>query len=127
LRGQAKRKHQQHYRCENARFVFHVDLLILSSDILIVLPIKKPSGAADRDRLEKKQLEEEVLKAIARLPKKQAAAVLMRIVQDQPYEIIAKALGCSEVTARIQVSRGRTRLSHWLSHLRPDSREEESR
>jgi len=36
-------------------------------------------------------------------------------------------LGCSEVTVRIQVSRGRARLSRWLSHLRPDSLKEESR
>lgn len=85
------------------------------------------SDPSDVGRQEKKRLEDEVLKAIARLPKKQAAAVLMRIVQDQPYDAIAKALGCSEVTVRIQVSRGRARLSRWLSHLRPGSPKEESR
>ncbi len=85
------------------------------------------SDPSEIRRQERKQLEDEVLKAIARLPKKQAAAVLMRIVQDQPYDAIAKALGCSEVTVRIQVSRGRARLSRWLSHLRPGSLKEESR
>lgn len=83
--------------------------------------------ATDRGGQEKKLLEDEVLKAIARLPKKQAAAVLMRVVQGHSYEAIAQALGCSEITARIQVSRGRARLSRWLSHLRPASSKEESR
>jgi len=85
------------------------------------------SDPSDVGRQDRKRLEDEVLRAIARLPKKQAAAVLMRIVQDQPYDAIAKALGCSEVTVRIQVSRGRARLSRWLSHLRPGSPKEESR
>jgi RNA polymerase sigma factor (sigma-70 family) len=84
-------------------------------------------NSTDRGGEERKLLEDEVLRAIARLPKKQAAAVLMRIVQDQPYDAIAKALGCSEVTVRIQVSRGRARLSRWLSHLRSASSTEESR
>jgi len=78
-------------------------------------------------RQKRKQLEDEVLKTIIRLPKKQAAAVLMRIVQDQPYDTIAAALGCSEITARILVSKGRARLGRWLSYLRPDSLKEGSR
>jgi len=94
---------------------------------LISLESSDVLDEADRDGLERRQLEEEVLKAIGRLPKKQAAAVLMRIVQDQPYDVIAQALGCSEVTARIHVSRGRARLSRWLSHLRPSSPKEGSR
>jgi len=85
------------------------------------------SDPSEIGRRERKWLENEVLMAIARLPKKQAAAVLMRLVQDQPYDAIAAALGCSEVTARIQVSRGRARLSRWLAHLRPGSLKEESR
>lgn len=67
--------------------------------------------------LERKRIEDEILKSISRLPRKQAMAVLMRIVQDQPYDVIAQTLGCSEITARIQVSRGRAKLSQWLSHL----------
>ncbi len=94
---------------------------------LISLGSSDVPDVADRDGLERKLLEEEVLNAIGRLPKKQAAAVLMRIVQDQPYEEIAAALGCSEVTARIQVSKGRNRLSRWLCHLRPGSPKEGTR
>ncbi len=67
--------------------------------------------------LERKNIEGEILKAISRLPRKQARAVLMRVVQDQPYDVIAQMLECGEITARIQVSRGRAKLSKWLSHL----------
>jgi len=77
-------------------------------------------------RLEDRELEGEVLKAVARLPRQQAAAVLLRIVQEQSYEAVAKALDCSETTARIHVSRGRARLSRWLAHLisKPGGQEE---
>ncbi|MEE9501585.1 MAG: RNA polymerase sigma factor [Candidatus Aminicenantaceae bacterium] len=76
--------------------------------------------------LEKKQAVAKVLNAIGRLPRSQALAVLMRIVQDQPYEAIAQTMGCSETTVRIHVSRGRKRLRQWLSHLQTSSFEESS-
>jgi RNA polymerase sigma factor (sigma-70 family) len=76
-----------------------------------------PAGRTGAAVLEKKEIEEEVLAAIARLPRKQATAVLMRVVQDQPYPAIAQALGCRETTVRIHVSQGRARLSRELSHL----------
>lgn len=76
--------------------------------------------------LEKKQAVAKVLNAIGRLPRSQALAVLMRIVQNQPYEAIAQTMGCSETTVRIHVSRGRKRLRQWLSHLQTSSFEESS-
>jgi len=77
--------------------------------------------------LERKKMEDEILKAIGRLPKKQAVAVLMRIIQDQPYNVIGQTLGCSEITARTHVSRGRARLSQWLSHLHSTPLQEASK
>ena len=74
--------------------------------------------------LARKAVQDEVLQAIGRLPQQQAVAVLMRIVQDEPYDIIAEAMGCSETTVRIHVSRGRKRLCQWLAHLEPTSFEE---
>ena len=74
--------------------------------------------------LARKAVEDEVLHAISRLPHQQAVAVLMRIVQDEPYNTIAETMGCSETTVRIHVSRGRKRLSQWLAHLKPTSFEE---
>jgi RNA polymerase sigma-70 factor (ECF subfamily) len=81
------------------------------------LELPMPAGRTGAAVLEKKEIEEEVLAAIARLPRKQATAVLMRVVQDQPYPAIAQALGCRETTVRIHVSQGRARLSRELSHL----------
>ena len=81
---------------------------------------------APRD-LERKKMEDEILKFISRLSRKQALAVLMRIVQDQPYDVIGATLGCSEITARIHVSKGRARLRHWLSHLHSKPLQEESK
>jgi RNA polymerase sigma-70 factor (ECF subfamily) len=71
------------------------------------------------DQLVQTETEREILEAIGRLPRNQAVAVLMRIVKEQPYEVIAQAMGCSESTVRIHVARGRARLSNWLAHLNP--------
>ena len=71
------------------------------------------------DQLMQKETEREILEAIGRLPRKQAVAVLMRIVKEQPYEVIAQVMGCSESTVRIHVARGRARLNKWLAHLNP--------
>jgi RNA polymerase sigma factor (sigma-70 family) len=71
------------------------------------------------ERLVQLETETEVMEAISRLPKKQAVAVLMRVIQEQPYSTIAAALGCKEATARIHVSRGRATLSRQLAHLQP--------
>ena len=76
----------------------------------------KPSA---RDVLSHEERETEIFDAIARLSRNQAQAVLMRLVQGQCYSDIAQALGCSEATARIHVTRGRARLRKLLSHLAP--------
>jgi len=79
------------------------------------------------ESLERKKTEAEILEAIKRLPRRQAVAVLMRLIGDQPYDIIAQAMECSETTVRIHVSRGRAKLSQWLSHLKPASLKEVSK
>lgn len=76
--------------------------------------------------LESKEMKGEIQNAISQLPRKQAVAVLMRAVQDLPYESIAQAMGCSEATVRIHVSRGRKRLSQRLAHLLPTPSKETS-
>ena len=78
---------------------------------------------ADRD-LEKREILEQVQMAICRLPRKRALAVMMRLIQEESYEAIAQALNCSEVTARIHISRGRAQLRKWLSPLWESSRQE---
>jgi len=61
-----------------------------------------------------------VLEAISRLPKRQATAVLLHIVEEQPYEAIARVMDCSETTVRVHVLRGRAKLARRLAHDRPD-------
>ena len=65
------------------------------------------------------ELHHEVIAAIHRLPRQQAMAVLMRVIQGQSYRDVAAALECNEATARTHVARGRTRLQTLLSHLDP--------
>ena len=72
-------------------------------------------------RVEARERRAQVLSAIGRLPAKQAAAVLMRVLEGRPYRAVAEALECAEVTARIHVMRGRARLRRLLSHLAPAS------
>lgn len=61
----------------------------------------------------------QILHAISQLSRKQAAAVLMRLVEQMPYSEIAAALECSEVTARVHVQKGREQLRVRLGKLAP--------
>ncbi len=78
------------------------------------------SSPCAADRLSQQELSTQVRAAIGQLPRKQGLAVLMRVVQEQPYGAIAEALGCKVSTARKHVHRGRSRLARTLRHLRPD-------
>jgi len=81
--------------------------------------------APDSNGWEQREIESKIREAVGRLPRNQAAAVVMRILEGQSYEEIARALGCREVTARTHVLRGRAKLSRWLSPLRSSMSEEE--
>jgi RNA polymerase sigma factor (sigma-70 family) len=54
---------------------------------------------------ERTELQRTVRQAIAGLPDKQGRALVMRYLEQQDYEAIAAALGCSEATARSHVSK----------------------
>ncbi len=69
--------------------------------------------------IEDRDLRAAIFRAIGRLPARQAAAVLLHIVEDLPYEDIAKAQGCSESTVRVNVMKGRARLAMILTAERP--------
>ena len=77
--------------------------------------------------LEIREFEEQVQQAIRRLPMKRALAVMMRLIHEEPFAAIAQVLNCSEVTVRIQVSKGRAQLRKWLSPLCHGSRPEADR
>jgi RNA polymerase sigma factor (sigma-70 family) len=80
-------------------------------------PPAGPAVAAERS-----EMRALVLDAVARLPEKQAAAVTLRELEEQPYEAIAAALGCTEPTARVHVLRGREKLARLLGSLAPADR-----
>jgi RNA polymerase sigma-70 factor (ECF subfamily) len=84
----------------------------LLSNVISILP--KPF-----DNVIFSEQENEIRVAIKQLPKKQAQAILMRIVDDMSYDQIAQALNCSEATVRIHIHRARKRLTKALSHLCP--------
>jgi RNA polymerase sigma-70 factor (ECF subfamily) len=82
-----------------------------------------PGNNANSD-LEELEILEHVQRAIRRLPRKRALAVMMRFIHEESFKTIAEALCCSETTARIHVSRGRAQLRKWLSHLYQNKRQE---
>jgi RNA polymerase sigma-70 factor (ECF subfamily) len=88
-------------------------------DLYSLAQLPSPTKPDSIEPLQRQETKVEILDAIAQLPKKQAVAVLMRMVQEESYKDIAQVLGCSEGTVRIHVLRGRKRLSKWLYHLKP--------
>jgi RNA polymerase sigma factor (sigma-70 family) len=101
------------------RYLHHEEISTLSNT-----PVLPDQGAMRV--LAARELEAQVLQAIAQLPRKQALAVLMRILQEESFDVIAHSLGCSEITARIHVSKGRARLQRLLAHLDPSAGREAS-
>lgn len=87
--------------------------------IMLLKTSDNPLKASPYEELIGQETEAEVLRAIARLPRRQAVAALLRILYEQSYSDIASTMGCSEATVRIHVSRARARLCRWLSHLNP--------
>ena len=75
-----------------------------------------PSAAKE---IEDRDLRAAILGAIGRLPRRQATAVLLHIVEEQSYADIAQAMGCSESTVRVHVARGRAGLARQLAHELP--------
>jgi RNA polymerase sigma-70 factor, ECF subfamily len=75
-----------------------------------------PVGKDTEDR----ELREAIHEAVGRLPRRQATAVMLRIVEERSYEEVARAMGCSETTVRVHVLRGRAALAKRLARERPD-------
>lgn len=76
-------------------------------------------GTTVVDALADEDTNAEIIKAIGQLSPQQSEAVLRRLVREESYTEIARALECSEATARTHVARGRTRLRDLLAHLAP--------
>jgi RNA polymerase sigma factor (sigma-70 family) len=55
---------------------------------------------------------------LAKLSLSQREALRLRVVEERPYEEVARMLGVSEATARARVSRGLRALAGWLEPAR---------
>jgi RNA polymerase sigma factor (sigma-70 family) len=90
-----------------------------TQDVPVDLPDPAPSalqavaGAEARVR---------VREAIASLSRNQATAIVMHAVDGIPYERVAAAMGCREVTVRTHVARARAKLRALLGDLAPSGR-----
>lgn len=67
------------------------------------------------EKLVGKEQRKAVLQAISRLPRRQAEAVLLRLVFNLSYGDIAQAMECEEATVRTHFTRGRAWLSQELA------------
>ena len=63
------------------------------------------------EHLDAMRLSPHIATAMAELPLREQRAVTMRIVDDQPYSVVAAELGCSPAAARTYVSRALRKLS----------------
>ena len=85
------------------------------------LPIRSYEGDLDAvdERLDAEQLRPELEDALAHLPAGQRQAVELRIVRALSYDEVAASLGCSEVAARVRVTRALSSLSRLLKGVTP--------
>ncbi|MHB9856927.1 SigE family RNA polymerase sigma factor [Streptomyces sp. YIM S03343] len=77
------------------------------------LPDRAETGDVSASVAERSRLEA----ALAQLPPRQRAAVVLRYYQDLPEKQVAEALGCPVGTARSHASRGVARLRRILSDV----------
>jgi RNA polymerase sigma factor (sigma-70 family) len=69
--------------------------------------------------LARREMSDELLAAIHRLSHHQAVAITLRVFEELPYEQIAAAMDCAEVTARKHVERARRQLKVVLAKHDP--------
>lgn len=81
------------------------------------LPEDRASDTAPAiaSQAEARDLRAAVLEAVRDLPRRQATAILLHVIEEQSYADVARALGCSESTVRVNVMRGRARLARCLA------------
>lgn len=73
-----------------------------------------PAVDEPADDLERKEAQEEVRKALRKLPEDQRSALVLKEYHDLGYREIAQALGCSEEAARARTYRARIALREAL-------------
>lgn len=75
-----------------------------------------PESAADDPGLQRSQDRDQLRRALAALPARQRAVLVLRYLEDLPDGEIAALLGCQPVTVRTQAARGLAALRPLLAH-----------
>jgi RNA polymerase sigma-70 factor (ECF subfamily) len=68
----------------------------------------------------RRELADELLAAVQRLSQRQTVAIMLRVFEELPYDQIAAAMDCAEVTARKHVARARNHLRVVLAKHDPN-------
>jgi RNA polymerase sigma-70 factor, ECF subfamily len=79
--------------------------------------LAEPAGAPPPDRLLQRETREKIQQAFRRLPAKLQVAATLALVEEQPYDEIADALGISVGAVKLRVFRAVRILRKRLSHL----------
>jgi RNA polymerase sigma-70 factor (sigma-E family) len=82
-----------------------------------------PDVAADDARLERSHDRDALRRALATLPPRQRAVLVLRYLEDLPDDAIAAMLGCQPTTVRSQAFRGLAALRPLLAAEPPDEAE----
>lgn len=78
-------------------------------------PMELPDTSFEPERLfDQKELKDQVHRAIAKLPDKLRAPILMYDMEGMPYEQIAETLGCPIGTVKSRIFKARTQLRRML-------------
>jgi RNA polymerase sigma factor (sigma-70 family) len=79
--------------------------------------LSEPPAAAAPDHLLQQETRGKIQQAFRRLPAKLQVAATLALVEEQPYEEIADALGISAGAAKLRVFRAVRILRKQLNHL----------
>jgi RNA polymerase sigma-70 factor (ECF subfamily) len=86
---------------------------------IVELPTWESAEDATIERLDAVRLRRRLGSAMALLTTPERDAISMRVLNGRPYREIAATLGCTEVAARVRVSRGLAKLAAILDEERP--------
>lgn len=87
-----------------------MDFSCKTGEVEIHREIKDKKGSTPQEMLEKKEREMLLDQAIKKLPKKQRAALILRVTEEFSYNEIGKQINCSEKSVKSLIHRARNVL-----------------
>jgi RNA polymerase sigma-70 factor (ECF subfamily) len=96
-----------------ARWVWRVAYRVAAGE-LHGPTLSRFDAAGQDDRLDTTERDADLMKALARLPKRQRAAIVLHYLADLPTADIARTLGVTPTTVRVLLLQGRRRLREVL-------------